>query len=359
MINFSAFEFAHQIYPRENIPFLSELAKTVYKDKRYDGLKILHNIPLTIEAVLKIEVLALGGADITASCITVLPPSQAAIDILTAANIKVQIEHKFDEDYDICLDCCGELIDKVAPRIGAVELTQTGSEIYKNRAASLNYPVLSVDDSKLKVLETFFGTGDGFIRALKKNVGREIYDKKFVVFGGGKVGRGIINALLTFTDDIIVIDVHDDVKKFAMKKGIKAIDGTRKDLVKDIISQAYVTVTATGVKNLISNFYGLNKADFGNALLINMGAEDEYGNNFLPTDVLFEKKPFNFSISEPTTIKYLDPIFYAHNLGIDFVRAKEVKPGYNPFPEKSALEILRKWIGFHNDYRLDLSEILT
>ncbi len=142
MINFNAFESARKRYTKNCMPFLYELRNLAQDKKMYHGLKILHNIPLTIEAVLKIEILLLGGAEVTASCISSLSPSLDAIDILKSANVEVQIEHDFKKTYDFHLDCCGELLNISPPEIGAVELTQTGSALYKK--ANCFYPIISV-----------------------------------------------------------------------------------------------------------------------------------------------------------------------------------------------------------------------
>ena len=347
MIQFSAFEALHQRYKEEDRCFLSQACQQAHTEKPYQGLRILHNIPLTLETVLKIEVLLLGGAEVTASCITALPPSEEALALLRAAQVDVQIEHRFSGDYDFHLDCCGELIGIAPPKRGAVELTQTGSALYKK--ASLSYPVLSIDDSELKLLETLFGTGDGFIRALQASTHTVLYDKKYVIFGYGKVGRGVVRTLLRFTDNISVIDSAESARQSALKRGIKYIDAREREKIKKEIQSAAFVVTATGVQHMMSDFYGFKKADFGDAVLTNMGAYDEYGKNFSAQDILFEKKPLNFAIPEPTTMHYLDPIFYAHNYAIDLLLAGTFAPGYHPFPSEIARDILKKWEALHHE----------
>lgn len=339
MINFSAFEQVRKNI-RDEMPFLSGLREVVIRTRPYRNLKILHNIPLTIEAVLKIEVLLQGGAEVTASCITTLAPHPEAIDILRAAHVDVQIEHTFKTTYDFHLDCCGELIHLPPPRKGAVELTQTGTKLYKQ--AALGYPVISVDDSPLKLLETLFGTGHGFIRALMLSNHRELHDKKFVIFGFGKVGQGIVHSLIKFTDKIVVVDSNAAVMKAAAFRAIKYINSEERSKIKEELQDTDFVVTATGIEGLLSDFYHFNKLDFNKAILTNMGAGDEYGQNFTLQDVLFEKKPLNFSISEPTQMKYLDPVLYAHNIGIDLILSHKMQPGYHAFPNDIAWEILHR-----------------
>lgn len=346
MINLNAFEIARRKYNKNEIPFLTKLLNRARKNKIYDGLKILHNTPLTMEAILKIEPLVLGGADVTVSCITLLPPQEEALKIIKAANIKLQIEHVFNEIYDIHLDCCGELIHTFPPKMGAVELTQTGSETYKN--SNFTYPIISVDDSRIKILETFFGTGEGFIKALHHFSGDEMQGKSYVIFGFGKVGKGIVHALKPHTDKIFaIVDINHSVLNNNHYPGIDFIHGAQIEKIKEVIQNAYCVVTATGVENVISKYYNLTKKDFGSAILTNMGASDEYGENFQKKDILFEKKPLNFSISEPTTMKYLDPVFYAHNLGIEIILSGKIQNGYNPFPEDISSDILEQWQKIH------------
>jgi len=351
MINISAFEVARQKCQTHDMPFLAEMLMQVKNDKRYKGLKILHNSPLTIEAVIKIETLVVGGADVTARCLTLIPPREEALEILKAANVRLQLEHVFDGEYDFHLDCCGELIDARPPKIGAVELTQTGGELYRRVRPS--YPMISTDDSVVKVLETFFGTGDGFTRALYEITGKEMYDKPYVIFGFGKVGQGILHSLKKITRDITVIDINQHVMNEMAYPNVKFINGTKKESIKQNIKKPYCIVTATGIKNVISQYYNLDKEDLGESILANMGAEDEYGENFLQTDVLFDKKPLNFSISEPTTMKYLDPVFYAHNLGIDIIQSEKIQHGYNSFPNDISLAIIKKWQEIHKE-RLEI-----
>lgn len=241
--------------------------------------------------------------------------------------------------------------------MGAVELTQTGSELYKK--ANCFYPVVSVDDSLLKFLETMLGTGDGFLRALMYKFGDDIYDKKFILFGFGKVGRGIAHSLMKFTDKIVAIDRNEESMDVALKCGIKYIDSTNREIITKELGDSSFIVCATGVKNLMTNFYSFSKSDFNKAILINMGAYDEYGDNFSENEVLFGKKTFNFSISEPTAMKYLDPIFYAHNLGIELILSKRIGHGYNVFPDDLAREILKKWSIFYQEDLFEAMPIFT
>ncbi|MDF1757355.1 MAG: hypothetical protein P1U74_03570 [Legionellaceae bacterium] len=328
-----------------DMPFLEKQRLEVQNTKPYEGLTILHNIPLTLATVFKIEVLALGGANVTVLAPSSFPIEKKALDLLEQAKFNVLPERNFTNNFDIHLDCCAELLDLLPPKLGAVELTQSGSNLYKD--ADVDYPVVSVDDSKLKVLETYFGTGDGFSRAMDQLVGDLALQKPFVIFGNGKVGKGILFAVQKFSNNICVIDLEERLD--SDKPDVRYINARDKDAVSEIIANSYCCVTATGKKHLLTDVYSFTKSDFGGAILANMGAEDEYGPNFSDDDVVFNKQPLNFSLKEPTAFRYLDPIFYAHNAAIDLILSKQVKKEYNAFPDDIALDILMKWQSIYNE----------
>ena len=78
---------------------------------------------------------------------------------------------------DIILDCCGDLINHKASAYA--ELTQSGSKKYQEFTDI--YRILDVDNTKLKFLEDYYGTGDGFIRALNKSEDFNFSNKSFFV----------------------------------------------------------------------------------------------------------------------------------------------------------------------------------
>lgn len=327
------------------MPFLNDLREKVRQEKPWQGLTILHNIPLTLITLFKIEVLLLGGADVTTTCTHLIPPETKVFDLLKAAGFKVQVEQVFAEKFDFHLDCGAELIKISPPRLGCIELTQSGSEIYKRHAQ--HYPLISVDDSQIKILETFFGTGDGFVRALSAKTGEAMHGKSYVVFGNGKVGQGIVYALKKFSDNITVIDVNFSSE--SCRDDVQYLHATQRNEIQKVLKNAFCTITATGIRNLITNDYQFEKSDFGDSLLVNMGAEDEYGLNFAVQDVEFKKQPYNFSLERPTAFRYLDPVFYCHNIGIDFILSGQYAAGYHPFPDTAAVKILDKWRALYDE----------
>ncbi len=86
------------------------------------------------------------------------------------------------------------------------------------------------------------------------------------------------------------------------------------------------------------------KSVFKGKILANIGVEDEFGYSFSAEEVLCEKKAINFFIDRPTHMRYLDPTFYAFNLGIDILRYQSLAHGIvHPIPLFIADEVVSEW----------------
>jgi adenosylhomocysteinase len=333
------FQDLYELYPAREMPFLQRAKRRAERTRPYQGLKVAHHVPLTLEAALKIEVLARGGADLLVTCPGFMAPSPRAVEILRRAGIRVAHLDDLPDDIDVALDCCAELYGRVRPRLGACELTGTGTARY--RAERPGYPVIAVDESRVKDLEGLLGTGDGFVRAFRELVPEPIEGRPFLVFGYGKVGRGIVRALRRHTGAIGVVDVDPRAVEAAARAGCDAMIADDVAGVEGWARRAFAIVTATGVRGAISARY--DPGAFRGRNLANMGGEDEYGDAFSPGEVLYRKGPVNFASAAPTSMKYLDPVFYAHNLGIDLLAAAPLAPGVHPFPRWLAEEIVDEW----------------
>jgi adenosylhomocysteinase len=321
------------------MPFMLRAKRRAVRDRPYAGLRILHNVPLTLETVCKIGVLALGGAKLVVTSPSFMEPDPLAVEALLSAGIEFRAEYRFAEEFDVVLDCGGELQPLVTPRLGTCELTGTGTHRY--RAAAPDYPVIAVDESAVKDLESLLGTGRAFVHAFRTLVPQPIDDMPFLVFGYGKVGRGIVRALSPHTKQIAVVDVDHGAVATARSAGCAATHAADRGRVEAWAQRSFAVVTATGVPGVVSA--GYDARAFRGAHLANMGGEDEFGAAFAPQDVLHDKRPVNFAVSDPNAMRYLDPVFHAHNLGVDLLSCARLRPGVQPFPHFLADEIVDAW----------------
>ena len=330
-----------QEYHSNEIPFLNKQLQRVTKTRPYNGVSILHNIPFTKETIVKLETLYAGGANITVTSPSFMDADSNLIQefINAGGNWKEQIDLD-NSNFDFHLDCAAELLGKNPPNIGAVELTATGTKKYES--VELEYPVISVDQSGIKNIECVLGTGEAFVRAFKELTNEDIADKHFMVFGYGKVGKGIAHYLNNETKNITVIDKEQANINQAREAGFTSILADNKKEIERLAGQMFAIVTATGVENVITNNYDTQY--FTAKYLANMGADDEFGNGFQIKEVMCQKKPINFFIDKATLMRYLDPVFYAHNLGVDILLYSNLEKGLHPFPKFISEEVEREWV---------------
>lgn len=341
--------FSEQISSSQ-YPFLNKQKDELAHSRVLEGLRLIHNSHMTWNTVLKLVPLLSSGAELTVTATSNLIVDAEVIEFMKKIKLNIRTPSEIDRDCDIVLDCCAGLANHVTPRLGVVELTQTGSAYF--RKSKVAYPVLDLDRSLIKELECVLGTGDGFLRGFQAYVGRSILNRKFVVFGGGKVGRGIVRALIPYTKNIVCIDMDPvQLNQVPMVHTKILLTSDSIGEIKDSLKDTFCVVTATGKKGAISALF--DRSDFNSCeYLANMGSEDEYGVKFEPSDVLFQKRMLNFSLSHPTQIKYLDPVFYAHHFGATLLAAGT---GVSEYPLWFDKKILNEWAAFHHE---NLNEVI-
>ena len=190
-----------------------------------------------------------------------------------------------------------------------MELTRSGVQFYENS----EHPVYVADSGIVKRIETCLGTGEGYVRALAQ-LGHDFDDgKKFVVFGSGKVGQGIVLQLLRSGANVqVVTDCSRGSCAFLDANDVPVTDCNDLDGVAALVRDADFVVTATGVKGALDRPQIVEALLASDAVLANMGVEDEYGPGVPATRVLAEKKPLNFILEEPTHLKYIDASLALH-----------------------------------------------
>lgn len=339
-------------YPEKKIHFLHKL-NALWKEKQpLKGIRVLHNLVNSFETLHKLENLLCAGADLTVTKVDLIDivHRKEVEDIMERCEIRYVPNYQDLEDqYDIGLDCAARFLSlpQIHFKFGVVELTQSGTNLYRN--AQTSYPVFSVDDSYLKNLECMYGTGEAFLRAIVERTGEDIKDRKFVIFGYGKIGQGVVKYLSTVTKNITVVEQSPEALARAQKKGFKTLavhahaDQWSQQL-RDAASEAFAVVTATGVPQLLSRY--LSPSDLRETYIANMGAEDEIGDAFAQCErVLYGRAPINFSLRHPTKMRYLDPIFYAHNLAAELLleQHNDLTPGYHGFDPMLDRQIIQEW----------------
>lgn len=336
----------------DDAPFLMRQTEE-FSRSGLNSYQVVNNTPLTISAIVKMMPFIENGFRLRTSTPVFLGRDPEAIRLIT------ELGYDFDKDKDRCegadilLDCCAELKNiKSAKAIS--ELTRTGVSIYEKAATSC--PILSVDDSRLKALETFYGTSDGFIRAYKEFVSPEVKGKRFLLFGFGKVGKGILRGLLEEGATCTIVDVSDIALKSSFGSEAKRLLSSEIRSIAPLLRDHDVLVTATGRENFLSETPWAGEIISSGIKLMNMGAADEFGPLFGEKDVVNGKNPINFQLKRPTLLKYLDPIFYAHNSVVSLLHDGELKPGLQALPRVLDNNLIREW---HSLWKMDMSLFLS
>lgn len=339
----------NKIFKKEDYPFLiKQIEEFAELDKQ---ISVTNNSPLMATAFIKLQPFIQNRIKLFVAADYEMH-DERVLEYLREQKIFVSFNKEGCSIGDLFLDCGGDLINMGSPKAIA-ELTQTGSNKYKK--ANLSVPVVSVDESKVKLLEDYYGTACGFIRAIKEKVCVDLKDKQFIIIGYGKIGKGIARCLNKEKAVIAAIDLNlSENADYANYQNVNLIHPDDLNNIKQTIKKSYCLVTCTGVQNLISRLPYYKEILTSDLILANMGAEDEFGEKFPANRILNNKFAANFLLEYPTLLKYLDPVFYAHNLSVKLYQEGKLKEGFQPFPADIANKILSEWSSYWQE---DISDI--
>ena len=307
-------EIVNDAYEEREYPALLALTHEWSGTRPFRALRVLVATPVFRNTLLEHRALIAGGADLAVGVAGGMPCDPGVVEILHENDIPVVgLQEALDMEasgcgFDLILDCAGQF-SACHPRFGFVELTRSGVQFFEK----CEHPVYVADSGIVKRIETCLGTGEGYVRALAQ-LGHDFDDgKKFIVFGSGKVGQGIVLQLLRSGADVhVVTDCSRGSCAFLDANGVPVTDCNDLDAVVSLVRDADFVVTATGVKGALDRPQVVDALLASGAVLANMGVEDEYGPGVPASRVLAEKKPLNFILEEPTHLKYIDASLALH-----------------------------------------------
>ena len=314
-------EIIDDAYDISEYPALAHYVQEWAETRPFAGLRVLAATPVFRNTLVQYRTLLAGGADLSVGIVSgsdagaEMPCDAGVVDLLRESEIPVlnlkdvlEAESR-GQGFDLILDCAGQF-SACHPRLGFVELTRSGVQFYEK----CEKPVYVADSGIVKRIETSLGTGEGYVRALAQlGYGSDFTGKKFVVFGSGKVGQGIVLQLLRLAAIVTVVtDTSRGSNPFLDANDVPVTDCKNVDAVVALVQNADYVVTATGVKGALDRVELAEALNKSNAVLANMGVEDEYGPGVPNDRVLAEKKPLNFILEEPTHLKYIDASLALH-----------------------------------------------
>lgn len=314
------------VYRPEEYPALAEQMREWRAAKPLSGRRIFDATPVFRNTMVKYIALLEGGAELTVGYARGIPYDERVVETLRECGVAVADEAALGRTYDVVLDCAGANAD-VKAQYGYVELTRSGMYRYRDCAQ----PVFLADDGRIKEIETALGTGDGFRRGMARFGYGDFSGKRIVVFGCGKVGSGIVMYASLGGAQVTVVD---DVRKVVPPFGASIVDLGDRAGIETALKEAWCVVCATGIRGALSGKFDPAILTDGNAIVANMGVEDEFGPEIPAERVLNAKEPLNFVLEEPTHLKYIDPTMALDNYGALEVLGGGLAPGLNrPSPE--------------------------
>lgn len=339
-------------YPENDAPFMHLQLSDWMQKKPLQGLRVIHHVPLVANTMLKIACLLASGADVTVTNPDFMMPDKNAILTLQKSGIRYvnNLSDLKNETFDLYFDCGATLYQHLpAPTVGAIELTGSGDQYY--RTQQLTFPVVSIDRTLTKQLETIFGCGESISDAILKLTGANATEQKFLIFGFGKIGRGLSYFCIQNKVPVVVVDPEYSARKAASSLNIPAISSDNQNELEKALVQCTCVVTATGKKSIL-NAYPKNW--FDNKILLNMGVYDEYGEQFSNAEVLNNKLPANFILEDPTPIKYMDAELYIHNIAALQLIQNSLPNAVSDFQKQDDQNIIEQWCRFHRVSKDDI-----
>lgn len=257
-------------WARNHMPVLASIRERMVRERSLEGIRV--GMALHVEAktgVLALTLAEAGARVRLASCNPLSTDDSVARALEREFGLEIFARKwESDQEYygnlnqvidlapDFVIDDGADLITllhtervDILPRVrGGNEETTTG--VIRLRAmarqARLRFPVISVNDAKMKYLfDNRYGTGqstfDGFMTATNLLVA----GKRLVVAGYGWCGRGIAMRAKGLGANVIITEV-DPVR------AIEAVmDGFRVMPMVEAVSEADIVISATGNKNII------------------------------------------------------------------------------------------------------------
>lgn len=331
-------ELLRHTYLTAEYPALDEQITRWAKERPLAGMRLLDATPVYRNTLLKHLALMAAGAQLTVGISRVMAHDPGVVDLLNTCGIPVcdADNCRADAVFDLILDCAGSF-SHLTPRIGYVELTHSGIDSFQENQR----PVFFADGGRIKRIETCLGTGESYFRAMQQLGYNDWKGRKLVLFGCGKVGSGILfQAHGRGVQTAVVSDIDilsPDIQDYAAE----IVDYRDMPRIAEALQGAYAVVTATGVRNALSQIPAKLLTGCG-ALLANMGVEDEFGPHIAPEWVLNKKQTLNFILEEPTRLRYIDATMALHNAGAVYLREQHFPSAYRFImpPEDIETEIL-------------------
>jgi adenosylhomocysteinase len=238
-------------------PILQKLGNRWATRRPWEGRTIALNLHLTTLTLAFVRELSLGGGTFVLSPSNPRTTDPRAVDLLRDLGCAVYtggdgedrhlqlVEHRPSFVVDGGFELFRTLLDRrreALARVQAgIEVSRTGIVKLRQRVAELPFPVININDGRLKdQVENRHGVGESIWQAVAATTGMHLAGRRCLVVGYGPVGRGIATYARAAGLAVEVAEADPVRRLFAH------YDGYPTPTLEDGISRCAVLVTATG-----------------------------------------------------------------------------------------------------------------
>ena len=260
------------------MPGLMSLRKEFKGKKPLNGARIAGCLHMTVQTAVLIETLVELGADVTWSSCNIFSTQDHAAAAIAEAGISVYAwKGMNEEEFEWCieqtlffgeeqkplnmiLDDGGDLTNMVldnfknlVPNIkGLSEETTTGvHRLYeRSKNGTLTLPAININDSVTKSkFDNKYGCKESAVDAVRRATDVMMAGKRVVVAGYGDVGKGTVASFSAAGAIVTVVEIDPICALQA------SMDGYEVKKMSSVIHNADIVVTATGNKDIISEYH--------------------------------------------------------------------------------------------------------
>ncbi|TNE87485.1 MAG: hypothetical protein EP330_18655 [Deltaproteobacteria bacterium] len=238
-------------------PILPRLGNRWAASRPWEGMTIALNLHLTSLTAALVRELQLGGGTFVVSGASPATTHAGTVEMLRNEGIEVYtgrgrddrfaavLDHKPDLIVDVGFELVNALLDRrpkqAADTRGAIEITRSGITRLRQRADALPFPVLNINDGRLKnAVENRHGVGEALWQAVAQLTGMHLAGRRVAVLGYGPVGKGL--AMYARAAGMAVEVVEPD----PVRRLFAHYDGFVTPALDEALARAGVVVTATG-----------------------------------------------------------------------------------------------------------------